>query len=74
MILPSAAGRLMEKELVALSKVFNLEESPKVFVLGGGILKTLMFLQRKSFLGSILILLLKENLKNYLIPAESEPI
>ncbi len=36
MVLPSAAGRLMEKELVALSKLFSLEESPKVFVLGGG--------------------------------------
>jgi phosphoglycerate kinase len=36
MVLPSAAGRLMEKELVALSKIFNLEESPKVFLLGGG--------------------------------------
>ncbi len=36
LVLPSAAGRLMEKELVALSKIFNIEESPKVFVLGGG--------------------------------------
>lgn len=35
-VLPSAAGRLMEKELVALSKIFNIEESPKVFLLGGG--------------------------------------
>ncbi len=36
MVLQSAAGRLMEKELIALSKIFNLEESPKVFLLGGG--------------------------------------
>ncbi|MGC8569218.1 MAG: phosphoglycerate kinase [Nitrososphaeria archaeon] len=34
--LPSAAGRLMEKELMALSRVFDAYESPKVFVLGGG--------------------------------------
>lgn len=36
LILPSAAGRVMEREVVALSKIFNSEDSPKVFVLGGG--------------------------------------
>ncbi len=36
MVLPSAAGRLMEKEVRALSRAFNPEETPKVFVLGGG--------------------------------------
>jgi len=34
--LPSAAGRVMEKELTALSKLYNPEERPRVFVLGGG--------------------------------------
>ncbi|TRM80886.1 phosphoglycerate kinase [Sulfolobus sp. A20-N-F6] len=34
--LPSAAGRVMEKEVSALAKIFNPEDSPKVFVLGGG--------------------------------------
>ncbi len=36
MVLPSAAGRLMEKELTALSKLYKPEERPRVFVLGGG--------------------------------------
>ncbi|KSW11911.1 phosphoglycerate kinase [Pyrodictium occultum] len=36
MKLPSAAGRVMERELVALSKLYNPEERPRVFVLGGG--------------------------------------
>ncbi len=34
-ILPSAAGRLMERELESLSKVFEAPSSPCVFVLGG---------------------------------------
>jgi phosphoglycerate kinase len=33
--LPSAAGRLMERELTALSSVFDVPESPSVFVFGG---------------------------------------
>ncbi|BES82103.1 phosphoglycerate kinase [Pyrodictium abyssi] len=36
MRLPSAAGRVMERELTALSKLYNPEERPRVFVLGGG--------------------------------------
>lgn len=32
---PSAAGRIMEREVSALSKIFNKEDSPKIFVLGG---------------------------------------
>ncbi len=36
MVLPSAAGRLMQKEVEALARAFNPKESPKVFVLGGG--------------------------------------
>ncbi len=36
LVLPSAAGRLMEKEVKALSKAFDPGETPKVFVLGGG--------------------------------------
>jgi phosphoglycerate kinase len=36
MLMPSAAGRLMEKELTALSKLYKPEERPRVFVLGGG--------------------------------------
>lgn len=35
-VLPSAAGRLLEKEIKALKKAFDPQESPKVFVLGGG--------------------------------------
>lgn len=35
-VLPSAAGRLMEREVEALARTFNPEESPKIFVLGGG--------------------------------------
>ncbi len=36
MVLPSVMGRVMEKEVKALSKVFNPKDSPKIFVLGGG--------------------------------------
>ncbi|WP_048099447.1 phosphoglycerate kinase [Candidatus Acidianus copahuensis] len=36
MILKSSAGRVMEREVLALSKIFNPDDSPKVFVLGGG--------------------------------------
>jgi phosphoglycerate kinase len=36
LLLPSAAGRLMEKELTALSRLYKPEERPRVFVLGGG--------------------------------------
>jgi phosphoglycerate kinase (EC 2.7.2.3) len=35
-VLPSAAGKVMEKEVPALAKIFNPEDSPKIFVLGGG--------------------------------------
>lgn len=34
--LPSAAGRVMERELTALSKLYNPNERPRIFVLGGG--------------------------------------
>jgi len=34
-VLPSAAGRLMEKELVALKKVLERPDRPSTFVLGG---------------------------------------
>ncbi|MEM0449278.1 MAG: phosphoglycerate kinase [Methanomassiliicoccales archaeon] len=34
-VLPSAAGRLMEKELKALGQVFNNPARPSVFILGG---------------------------------------
>lgn len=36
LVLPSAAGRVMEKEVSALARIFNPEDSPKIFVLGGG--------------------------------------
>ncbi len=36
MVLPSVMGRVMEREVKALSKVFNPNVGPKVFVLGGG--------------------------------------
>ncbi len=36
MVLPGVMGRLMQREVEALSKIFNPKESPKVFVLGGG--------------------------------------
>ncbi len=35
-VLKSSAGRLMEKEVSALAKIFNPEDYPKVFILGGG--------------------------------------
>ncbi len=38
-LLPAAAGRLMEREIRALSRAVSPEESPKVFVLGGAKLK-----------------------------------
>lgn len=34
-VLPSVAGRIMERELVALSKAFESPEKPCVFILGG---------------------------------------
>ncbi|MGC9072069.1 MAG: phosphoglycerate kinase [Acidilobus sp.] len=36
LLLRSAVGRVMERELRALSRLFNPDDSPKVFVLGGG--------------------------------------
>ncbi|WP_229572532.1 phosphoglycerate kinase [Saccharolobus caldissimus] len=36
LVLPSAAGRVMEREVSALARIFNPEDSPKIFVLGGG--------------------------------------
>ncbi len=36
LVLPSAAGRVMESEVRALSRIFNSSDRPKVFVLGGG--------------------------------------
>ena len=36
MLLPSVAGRLMEKEVRVLTRIYNPEETPKVFVLGRG--------------------------------------
>ncbi|MEL9969615.1 MAG: phosphoglycerate kinase [Metallosphaera sp.] len=36
LVLKSSAGRVMEKEVSALAKVFNEEESPKLFIMGGG--------------------------------------
>jgi phosphoglycerate kinase len=35
-VLPSAVGRVMERELKALSRLYSGEERPRVFVLGGG--------------------------------------
>lgn len=59
MLLPSAVGRLMERELTALSKVFNSEDSPKVFVLGGGkvldSLRIIEFLSKKRIADRILL-------------------
>ena len=34
-VLPSAVGRLMEKELTALQSVFDDPDHPSVFILGG---------------------------------------
>ncbi|ADX82895.1 phosphoglycerate kinase [Sulfolobus islandicus] len=34
--LPSAAGRVMEREVSALARIFNAEDTPKIFTLGGG--------------------------------------
>lgn len=34
-LLPSALGRLFEKEVKALSRAFDPKESPKIFILGG---------------------------------------
>jgi phosphoglycerate kinase len=46
LVMPSAAGRVMEKEVSALSKIFTPEEAPKVFVLGGGkVLDTLRIIE-----------------------------
>ena len=36
LVLPSAAGRLMEREVKALAKLVSPEERPRIFVLGGG--------------------------------------
>jgi len=36
LLLPSAVGRVMERELEALSKLYTAESKPRVFVLGGG--------------------------------------
>ena len=35
-VLPSAAGRVMERELEALAKLYSVETRPRIFVLGGG--------------------------------------
>ncbi len=39
-VLPAVAGRLMEKELTAINKALFSSESPRVFVIGGGKVKT----------------------------------
>ncbi len=39
LVLPSAAGRLLEREVRSLSRALSKEEKPKVFVLGGAKLK-----------------------------------
>ncbi len=36
LVLPSAVGRVFEKELAALARLYDESMSPKVFVLGGG--------------------------------------
>ena len=36
LLMPSAVGRVMERELEALSKLYTEESKPRVFVLGGG--------------------------------------
>jgi phosphoglycerate kinase len=58
MVLPSAAGRVMEREVSALAKIFNYEDSPKVFVLGGGkvhdSIKIIEYLSRKRIADRIL--------------------
>ncbi|QKR00939.1 phosphoglycerate kinase [Metallosphaera tengchongensis] len=36
LVLRSSAGRVMEREVSALAKVFNEEDSPKIFIMGGG--------------------------------------
>jgi len=40
--LPSAAGRLMERELRAIARVLDSNERPKVYVLGGSKLKDIL--------------------------------
>ncbi len=58
LVLPSAAGRLMEKEVKALSRAFDPEETPKVFVLGGGkvhdTIRIIEYLSRKRIAERIL--------------------
>ncbi len=39
LVLPSVAGRVMEKEIITLSRIVSKEERPKVFVLGGAKVK-----------------------------------
>jgi len=39
LVIPAAAGRLLEREVRALSRAVSSEEKPKVFVLGGAKLK-----------------------------------
>ncbi len=36
LVIPSAIGRVMEKEVRAISKIYSEESRPRVFVLGGG--------------------------------------
>lgn len=36
LVMPSAVGRVMERELRALARLYSGEERPRVFVLGGG--------------------------------------
>ena len=36
LVLPSCVGRVMEREVKALDKIFNPELKPKIFILGGG--------------------------------------
>ncbi len=58
MVLPSAAGRLFERELRALSRVFDRSEAPKVFVFGGAkaldTLRAIEFLVRSRLADRIL--------------------
>jgi phosphoglycerate kinase len=68
--LPSGAGRLMEKEIVALTKVHNSTKKPIIFVLGGAKVSDSLKIMEKALASSIDMVLTGGLLANVLLAAK----
>jgi len=69
-ILPSAAGRLMEKEIRALSDVLRNPRKPLIFILGGAKIKDSMKIMQKALDGGVDKILVGGVLANVFLAAK----